>query len=100
MEVREQCPASDVIDEDETGPRCPYADAEGREHEVRARYVVDASGNKSRLYSAVGGTRQYSEFFRNLALFGYFEHGKRLPAPNAGNILCARSRAAGSGTSR
>ena len=61
---------------------------DGREHEILARYVVDASGNKSRIYSVVGGTRQYSEFFRNLALFGYFDHGKRLPAPNSGNILC------------
>ena len=37
----------------------------------------------------MGGERQYSEYFRNLALFGYFEGGKRLPAPNSGNILCA-----------
>ena len=37
-----------------------------------------------------GAVRQYSEFFRSLALFGYFEGGKRLPAPNSGNILsCA-----------
>ncbi|RSM59570.1 tryptophan halogenase, partial [Actinoplanes sp. ATCC 53533] len=64
-----------------------YTDSDGGEHEVRARFVVDASGNKSRLYSSVGGTRNYSEFFRSLALFGYFENGKRLPAPNSGNIL-------------
>ena len=88
VEVREQCPASGVIDEGGRVRGVRYADPDGREHEVFARYVVNASGNKSRLYSAVGGTRQYSEFFRNLALFGYFDHGKRLPAPNAGNILC------------
>jgi FAD-dependent halogenase len=51
--------------------------------------VVDASGNKSRIYQRAGATRQYSEFFRSLALFGYFEGGKRLPPPNSGNILCA-----------
>jgi halogenation protein CepH len=52
--------------------------------------VVDASGNRSRIYQRVGTTRQYSEFFRSLALFGYFEGGKRLPEPNSGNILsCA-----------
>jgi halogenation protein CepH len=47
---------------------------------------VDASGNRSSLYKHVG-TRQYSEFFRNIAVFGYFEGGKRLPQPNSGNIL-------------
>jgi halogenation protein CepH len=87
-EVREQCPVSSVIDDDERVRGVRYAGPDGREHEVLARYVVDASGNKSRIYSVVGGTRQYSEFFRNLALFGYFDHGKRLPAPNSGNILC------------
>ena len=42
--------------------------------------------------SRSAATRQYSEFFRNLALFGYFEGGKRLPAPNSGNILSRRLR--------
>jgi halogenation protein CepH len=54
---------------------------------VGSRFVVDASGNKSRIHTRVGGQRRYSEFFRNIALFGYFTGGKRLPAPNRGNIL-------------
>lgn len=87
-EVREQCPASGVIDDGDRIRGVRYSDPDGREHEVFASYVVDASGNKSRIYSAVGGTRQYSEFFRNLALFGYFDHGKRMPSPHSGNILC------------
>jgi FAD-dependent halogenase len=66
-----------------------YADAGGVQRRVSARYVVDASGNRSRLYQNVGGSRKYSEFFRNVALFGYFEGGKRLPPPNSGNILSA-----------
>jgi halogenation protein CepH len=52
--------------------------------------VVDASGNRSRIYRETGAVRRYSEFFRSLALFGYFEGGKRLAPPNSGNILsCA-----------
>jgi halogenation protein CepH len=67
-----------------------YKDAAGSEGTIRAKYVVDASGNKSRIYRHIGALRQYSEFFQSLALFGYFEGGKRLPAPNSGNILsCA-----------
>jgi FAD-dependent halogenase len=90
VDVREEHAVTDVI-EDEGGRVCgvSYTDAEGNEGTVRARWVVDASGNKSRIYQRAGTTRQYSEFFRSLALFGYYEGGKRLPEPNAGNILCA-----------
>ncbi|MEZ0113836.1 halogenation protein CepH [Catenulispora sp. EB89] len=87
-EVRERCPVSAVIEDEEAVRGVRYTDADGVEHEVAAKYVVDASGNTSRIYRAVGGTRNYSEFFRNIALFGYFEGGKRMPEPNAGNILC------------
>ncbi|MEU5259561.1 tryptophan 7-halogenase [Amycolatopsis sp. NPDC021455] len=70
-----------------TGVR--YLDDTGREREATARFVVDASGHTSRLHHDVGGVREYSPDFRNLALFGYFRGGARLPEPDAGNILCA-----------
>jgi FAD-dependent halogenase len=88
VEVREQCSVTTVIDDGQRVNGVRYVDADGNSRTATARYVVDASGNKSRIYQAVGGKRQYSDFFRNLALFGYFEGGKRLPAPNEGNILC------------
>ncbi|GLZ14985.1 FAD-binding protein [Actinomadura sp. NBRC 104425] len=89
VDVRERCPVTSVIDDGDKVRGVTYTDADGNEHRVTARYVVDASGHTSRIYKHVGGTREYSEFFRSLALFGYFEGGKRLPAPNSGNILCA-----------
>jgi FAD-dependent halogenase len=90
VDVREQHTVSDVIDDDGRIRGVSYTDAEGTARTIHAKYVVDASGNKSRIYQRAGATRQYSEFFRSLALFGYFEGGKRLPAPNSGNILsCA-----------
>lgn len=89
-EVREQCTVRSVFDEDGRAAGVSYSDADGAENLVRARYVVDASGHKSRIYRSVGGSRTYSDFFRNVALFGYFENGKRLPEPNSGNIFsCA-----------
>lgn len=88
-EVREQCLVTSVFDEDGRASGVTYTEAGGATRRVRASYVVDASGHKSRIYRSVGGTREYSDFFRNLALFGYFENGKRLPAPNSGNILSA-----------
>ncbi len=86
-EVRQQVTVTDVIDGPERVQGVRYTDSSGAEHEVAARFVVDASGNTSRIYKHVGGTREYSEFFRSLALFGYFEGGKRLPEPRSGNIL-------------
>jgi halogenation protein CepH len=69
-----------------TGVR--YVDDTGREGVATARFVVDASGHGSRLHHEVGGSREYSPHFRNLALFGYFVGGHRMPAPDTGNILC------------
>lgn len=84
--VRENCAVTGVLTTGDRVSGVTYTDPDGVERSVQAKYVVDASGNKSRLYRDVG-TREYSEFFRNLAIFGYFEGGKRLPAPSSGNIL-------------
>ncbi len=65
-----------------------FVDQEGAAGKVRAHFVADASGNESGLSKAVG-ERIYSKFFRNFALFGYYENAKRLPAPHEGNILSA-----------
>ncbi len=85
--VRENSTVTDVLEDGERVTGVRYTDSDGAEHEVSATFVIDASGNKSKLYSKVGGSRNYSEFFRSLALFGYFEGGKRLPEPYSGNIL-------------
>src|SRR5579863_5916285 len=90
VDVREQHSVTDVTDDGDRVRGVCYTDAHGNAGTIRARYVADASGNKSRIYQRAGTTRQYSEFFRSLALFGYFEGGKRLPEPNSGNVLsCA-----------
>jgi halogenation protein CepH len=66
-----------------------FKDPEGRDQVERARYTVSASGNASGLNSYVGD-RIYSKFFRNVAMYGYFSGGKRLPAPHLwSNILSA-----------
>ncbi|WP_277348310.1 tryptophan 7-halogenase [Streptomyces zingiberis] len=86
-EVREGCTVLDVVDDGERVRGVRYTDAEGRERRALATFTVDASGHRGRLHQRVGGRREYSEFFRSLALYGYFEGGKRLPEPNSGNIL-------------
>lgn len=87
VEVREQHRVDDLIVEGERVVGVRFTDGEGRRGELRATYVADASGNASALYRHVG-QRVFSKFFRNLAMFCYFEGGDRLPPPNQGNILC------------
>jgi FAD-dependent halogenase len=89
VDVRERHPAVDLLRSADRVTGVRYRDPAGGEHEAYATFVIDASGHRSRLHNGVGGQREYSPFFRNLALFGYFENGRRLPEPNSGNILCA-----------
>ncbi|GAA4232125.1 NAD(P)/FAD-dependent oxidoreductase [Actinomadura meridiana] len=89
VDVREQASVGEVVADEERVRGVRYIDASGEAHEVSARHVIDASGNRTRISGNVGGERVYSEHFKNLALFGYFEGGGRLPGPDSGNILCA-----------
>lgn len=89
VHVQEGVAVDEVIADAERVRGVRYTDAQGTRHELRARYVIDASGNTTRISDHVGGKRVYSEHFQNVALFGYFEGGKRLPGADAGNILCA-----------
>ena len=91
VDVREQHAVTDVIDDDDRIRGVSYT---GRRGQSRARSARSTwwmpRATRAASTSGSGRTRQYSEFFRSLALFGYFEGGKRLPEPNSGNILsCA-----------
>lgn len=89
VDVRQNHRALDVLrDEDGRITGVRFEDESGHTHEAQSAYVVDASGHGSRLHNAIGGKREYSPFFRNLALFGYFLDAARMPEPNSGNILC------------
>lgn len=89
VDVREEHTAIDLIREGDRVVGLRYKDAAGAERSARARYVVDASGNTSAIHNYVG-ERVFSKFFQNVAMYGYFLGGKRLPPPTPwGNILCA-----------
>ncbi|MFJ8013274.1 FAD-dependent oxidoreductase [Streptomyces sp. NPDC096339] len=86
--VREGCSVTAVVEEGDRVTGLRYTDADGGEHEVGARFVIDASGHESPLFSSVGGTRDHAESFRGLVLSGYFGNGcKRLPEPRSGDSL-------------
>ncbi len=94
VDVREGWPAIGVA-RDAAGTavavRCRPANglaggSDGGVIELPARYVVDASGQGG-LLSRQLGLRQWDDFFRNLAVCGYYQGGGRLPSPDEGNIL-------------
>lgn len=65
-----------------------FTDSKGRSRFCSTKFVVDASGSQTHV-AYYAGKRIMSEFFQNLALFGYYRHGKRLERPRDGDILSA-----------
>lgn len=88
VDVREEHAATDVIMDGDRVAGVRFKDAAGQERTATARFVVGSQGFRSSMHQ-LAGERIYSRFFQNVALYGYFEGGKRLPAPNQGNILSA-----------
>ena len=86
VDVREGWRVSEVLEEDGRIAGVVAIGPDGEAHTLRAPYVVDASGGVGILANKVG-TRRIDNFFQNIAIFGYFEGGKRLEAPNEGNVL-------------
>jgi FAD-dependent halogenase len=87
VDVREATPVTGVVEDGWRVRGVRFKDADGHVHQVAARHVVDASGDRTRISGHAGGARMYSACFRNLALFGYFENGGRMPGPGAGDTL-------------
>ena len=75
----------------ESAPPCSeatvrYVSDTSGQGELVARFVVDASGQAS-LLSQQTGTRNWDSFFRNLAVYAYFEGSEPLPSPDENNIF-------------
>ena len=88
VDVREQHTVKNLLFEDGRACGVEFAAENGNAGKATAKYIIDASGHKSHVHQHVG-ERIYSNFFQNLALFGYYENGERFPAPGDGNIFCA-----------
>ena len=86
VDVREGHQAVAVPFEDGRAAGVRYRSDDGREGVVAAGWVVDASGQSALLGHALE-LREWDDFFRNLAIYGYFEGAARLPEPNATNIF-------------
>jgi FAD-dependent halogenase len=88
VELKTECAVNELIEENGRFTGVVYTDKNMQSHRVKARYIADASGNRGMFGSAIG-ERLYSKFFKNWALFGYYEGAKRFSPPYEGNILSA-----------
>jgi halogenation protein CepH len=80
-----------VVEEVETADGRPVIRARaagGATMRVTPRFVVDASGQAA-VIGRSRGLRRFNDFFKNLAIFGYFRDAERLPGELASHILSA-----------
>jgi halogenation protein CepH len=54
--------------------------------DARARFIIDASGQQA-VFAHGLGMRKWDDFFRNVAVYGYFEDAEHLDGELAGNIF-------------
>ena len=73
---------------DGTRSRVRAIDAGGASVDAEATWVIDASGQQA-LLGRRDQLRRFDPFFKNLAVFGYWERAARLDGELAGNILSA-----------
>jgi halogenation protein CepH len=86
-EVREEH-AVTSIDTSGSTPVVEARAADGRELRLAPRFVIDASGQAA-LIGRARDFRRFNDFFKNLAVFGYFRGAERLPGELANHILSA-----------
>ena len=89
VDVREEHTVSDVLEDEDRVTGVRFRDVDGNDHTATAQYVVVAAGNTSHFHKKVGGERVYSDFFRNIALYCYYDGGYRMPSPQEGLALSA-----------
>lgn len=88
VEVKEEAAVSEIVLENGRACGVRHSGHNGSTNTIHAKFVADAGGHGSQFHRLMG-RRVLSKFFQNVALYGYFSNGKRLPEPNSGNILCA-----------
>jgi halogenation protein CepH len=89
VEVREGCAVREIAHDGEARRSVVrFAAESGHEARAEASFVIDASG-QSALLGRRDALREFNPFFKNLAVFGYFENATALDGAVAGNILSA-----------
>jgi halogenation protein CepH len=77
-----------AVETDGGRPTVQARDVHGATLRLTPRFVVDASG-QSAVIGRARELRRFNDFFKNLAIFGYFRDAERLPGELANHILSA-----------
>lgn len=85
VDVREEHRITEVVFDGDRAAGLRFDGPEGR-GEISARFIVDASGQAG-LIGRARKLRRSDPYFRNLAVYAYFEGARRLSPPDQGNIL-------------
>jgi flavin-dependent dehydrogenase len=86
VEVREGHRVTEILFDGSQASGLRVRDAEGRVRTETVDFIVDASGQAALIGRALQ-LRHWDPFFRNMAVYGYFEGAGRLPPPDETNIL-------------
>ncbi len=86
VDVREGHRVVEVIWDGKRAAGVRFRTEDGHTGSVRVDFVVDASGQAGLLSRSLD-LRRWDTFFQNLAVYGYFIGGRRLPGPDDGNIF-------------
>ena len=86
VDVREGCRVLDVTFDGERATGVRYEAADGTRLAEPGQFVVDASGQGGLLAHQLG-MREWDPFFRNLAVYAYFDNFQSLPVPDQTNIF-------------
>ena len=85
-QVREGHRVRAVLWDGERAVGVRYTSAEGVVGEIRARWVIDASG-RSGLIARERTLRAVDPFYPDLSVYAYVEHARRFAGQHAGNLL-------------
>src|SRR3989475_2829599 len=77
-----------AVEADDGRPVVHARGAGGAALRLAPRFVIDASGQAS-VIGRARALRQFDDFFKNLAIFGYFRGAERLPGELSNHILSA-----------
>ena len=86
VDVREGWRAVDISLEDGQPAALRVESPDGAAHDLAPDWIIDASGQTGFIARRLD-TRTHDDFFRNLAVYGYYRGAARLPEPDAGNIF-------------
>ena len=90
VRVREECAVTGPIQEGDRVAGVTYRTPDGSTASIRADWTIDASGQSAILGRSLD-LRQWDDYFRNMAVYAYFEGASRLPDPDDANNIFIES---------